>query len=278
MNNRIYPCLWFDGKAREAAELYCSLFKNSKLKDCTPMVTTFELEGQLFMGLDGGPQFQPNPSISFFATLQNKEELEHIWEELVKEGTVLMPLDKYDWSEQYGWLQDRYGINWQLCLGEAEADQSIAPLLMFCGENQGKAQAAIDFYTSVFPGSNIEFVAKYEPDQVKLDATIVHARFRLSNTLLMAMDSAVPQPFSFSEGVSLVISCDTQQEIDYYWEKLTEKGRESNCGWCQDQFGVWWQVVPSIIGSLMTDPEKAPRVSEAFMKMKKFDIETLLEA
>ena len=279
MSNQIYPCLWFDGKAREAAELYCSLFKNSRLRDCSQMVCTFELEGQLFMALDGGPQFKPNPTISFFTCLNDSSELEQIWTKLLDGGTVLMPLQKYDWSEQYGWLQDRYGVNWQLNLADANSTgQRITPLLMYCGENQGKAEAAIAFYTSVFPNSETEFVARYEPGQLSLDAKIVHSRFSLNNTPLMAMDSAVPQPFTFSEGVSLVISCETQQEIDYYWDKLTANGEESVCGWCRDQFGVWWQVVPAIIGRLMTDPEKAPRVMQAFMKMKKFEIQTLLEA
>ena len=140
MTNQIYPCLWFDGQAKEAAEFYCSVFKNSKITADTPMVVTFELNGKLFMGLNGGPNFK------------------------------------------------------------------------------------------------------------------------------------------FNEAVSFVVPCETQDEIDYYWNKFTEGGQESMCGWCKDKFGVSWQIVPTILNKLMTDPERAPRVMQAFLQMKKFDIKKLQQA
>lgn len=141
MENQLYPCLWFDNQAKEAAEFYCSIFPNSSLKVCTPIVVNFELNGIKFMGLNGGPMFK------------------------------------------------------------------------------------------------------------------------------------------HSEAVSFVIECKDQEEIDYYWYKLiADGGNESQCGWCKDKFGVSWQVVPTILGKLMTDPSKSQKVMEAFMKMKKFDIEKLINA
>jgi len=140
MTNPIYPCLWFDGQAKAAATFYCSVFKNSKIMSDTPMVVTFELNGNKFMGLNGGPQFK------------------------------------------------------------------------------------------------------------------------------------------FNEAISFVVNCDTQDEIDYYWGKLTAGGQESMCGWLKDRFGVSWQIVPAIIGELMSEPARAERVTKAFMKMKKLDIETLKNA
>ncbi len=140
MTHPLFPCLWFDGQSLEAANFYCSIFPQSKILSQNPMVVIFELNGQKFMGLNGGPEYK------------------------------------------------------------------------------------------------------------------------------------------FSEAVSFVVSCDTQEEIDYYWEKLTEGGQESKCGWLKDQYGVSWQIVPSILGALMNDPEKAPRVMYAFMQMKKFDIEKLKSA
>ena len=92
------------------------------------------------------------------------------------------------------------------------------------------------------------------------------------------MDGPGDHQFKFNEGVSFVVECEKQEEIDYYWNKLTEGGKESRCGWLVDKFGVSWQIVPAIIGSLMTDPEKVPRVMQAVMKMKKLDIETLVNA
>jgi predicted 3-demethylubiquinone-9 3-methyltransferase (glyoxalase superfamily) len=140
MTNQIYPCLWFDGQAKVAAEHYCSIFKNSKITTENPMVVTFELNGYKFMGLNGGPKYKFTPATSF------------------------------------------------------------------------------------------------------------------------------------------VIECETQEEIDYHWGKLGDGGRFDQCGWLNDKFGMSWQIVPTILGKLMADPERAPRVVEAFMKMTKLDIQQLENA
>ena len=140
MTKQLYPCLWFDGQAKEAADFYCSIFKQARITTETPMVVKFELDGNTFMALNGGPHFK------------------------------------------------------------------------------------------------------------------------------------------FNEAVSFVVECETQEEIDHYWEKLSAGGQEINCGWLKDKYGVCWQIVPVILGKLMSDPEKAPRVFKAFQQMKKFDIETLLKA
>jgi predicted 3-demethylubiquinone-9 3-methyltransferase (glyoxalase superfamily) len=138
MKNQLYPCLWFDGQAKAAADFYCSLFPDSKITSESPMVVNWEANGIKFMGLNGGPEFK------------------------------------------------------------------------------------------------------------------------------------------FNEAVSFVIPCDTQDGIDYYWNRLTsDGGAESMCGWCVDKFGLSWQVVPSMLGKLMSDPEKGQKVMQAFLKMKKFDIATL---
>lgn len=140
MSKSPYPCLWFDGKAQEAAEYYCSIFPNSQILNSTPMVAVYKLNGNHFMNLNGGPEFK------------------------------------------------------------------------------------------------------------------------------------------FNEAMSLVISCKDQEEIDYYWEKLSYDGQEGKCGWLKDKYGVSWQIVPSILGELMSDPEKAPKAAYAFLQMKKFDIQRLLDA
>jgi predicted 3-demethylubiquinone-9 3-methyltransferase (glyoxalase superfamily) len=141
MTNNIYPCLWFNGNAKEAADFYCSIFPNSKIVNDSGMVVNFELNGQFFMGLNGGDNFK------------------------------------------------------------------------------------------------------------------------------------------FNEAVSFVIPCKDQNEIDHYWHKLiAEGGSEGNCGWLKDKFGVSWQVVPAILGELMSNPDKGQRVIQAFLKMKKFDIDNLKNA
>jgi predicted 3-demethylubiquinone-9 3-methyltransferase (glyoxalase superfamily) len=141
MTNKIYPCLWFDGKAQAAAKFYCSIFKNSTITADNQMVVTFELDGKKMMGLNAGPQFK------------------------------------------------------------------------------------------------------------------------------------------FSEAISFVVDCETQEEIDHYWTKLTaDGGEEGNCGWLKDKFGVSWQIVPTILPKLLSKPDKAQKVMEAYMKMKKFDIKALENA
>ena len=279
MKNQIYPCLWFNGQAKEAAEFYVSVFEEAKITADTPMVVTFELAGQKFMGLNGGPTFTPNPSISFFVVCETAAEIENAWEKLLDGGTVLMPLNQYDWSARYGWLQDKYGLNWQLSLGKlAEVGQKFTPTLMFTGQQAGKAEQAVNFYTSVFTDSSVVGLLKYNDNDNDVAGHVKHAQFKLGNQVFMAMDSSLPHQFTFSERISLVVTCETQAEIDYYWHKLSEGGSENRCGWLKDQYGVSWQIVPAVLEKLMSDREKAPRVAQAFMQMKKFDIEKLVNA
>ena len=140
MKKVIYPCLWFDGEAHEAAEFYCSIFEDCNITSTNPIVTTFEMNGTKFMALNGGPHYK------------------------------------------------------------------------------------------------------------------------------------------FNEAVSFVVDCDTQEEIDRYWNRLTEEGTEGQCGWLKDKYGVSWQIVPTILGKLMSDQDKAPRVMKVFMQMKKFNIDQLMNA
>lgn len=279
MKNSIYPCIWFNGNAKEAAELYCSAFEDAELKVCTPMVVTFYIKGKQFMGLNGGPNFRPNPSVSIFQICETQAEIEKAWSILTAEGKVMMQLDAYPWSEKYGWVEDKYGVSWQLMIGMPGQEKAdVFPALMFTGEQHGKAAKAMDFYTSLFPNSSIGMVSKYEAGEQDIEGYIKHAQFYLDGYKIAAMDSSMGHNFEFNQGMSLVISCDTQEEIDFYWLNLTEGGKESMCGWCQDAYGLWWQVVPSTLGSFMTNPAKAPKVMEAFMKMKKFNIAELEEA
>ena len=279
MINPVYPCLWFDGKAKEAADLYCSIFNNSKITINTPMVVNFELEGLKIMGLNGGPMFTINPSVSLFVTCLSDEETESIWNKLIEGGHAMMPLDKYPWSEKYGWVVDKYGMTWQLMKGSLpEGGQKIIPAFLFVGAQYGKAQEAIKQYTSIFSDSKIFELQLYKAGEGQPEGTLKFGHFALQQSMFAAMDGFGTHEFKFNEAVSFVVECDTQDEIDYYWDKLTEGGKESMCGWLTDAFGVSWQIIPKIIGSLMSNPEKAPRVMKAVMKMKKLDIETMMNA
>lgn len=279
MNNNIFPCLWFDGTAGEAARFYCTVFGNSKVTTDTPMVVLFELEGKKLMGLNGGPMFTINPSISLFVTCATDEEIEAIYNKLFEGGKAMMPLDKYPWSEKYAWVEDKFGMTWQLMLGNLPAGgQKIVTSFLFVGEQCGKAQDAIKHYTSIFPNSTIYHVETYKAGEMQPEGNLKFGHFALDGEMLAAMDGTGNHDFSFNEGVSITVECDTQQEIDDYWNRLTEGGAESRCGWLRDKFGVSWQIIPKALGSLMKDPAKAQRVMGEVMKMKKLDIQTLENA
>ncbi|MFC0772121.1 VOC family protein [Terrimonas alba] len=280
MNEKITSCLWFDGQAKEAAALYCSVFANAKITSQSPIVTSVEISGQSFTLLDGGPMYKPNPSISFYYICENATELDRIWNAFSKEGKVLMPLDKYPWSEKYGWISDKYGISWQLALGKiSDVGQKITACLLFAGKQYGRVDEAIAHYSSIFKNTGVDGVLRYganeSPDE---EGKVKHAQITLNGQKFMLMESAGSHNFSFSEGVSLTIHCETQEQIDYYWEKLTESGEESMCGWLKDQFGVSWQIIPTVLNKIMSDPAKAGKAAQAFMAMRKLDIEQIVHA
>ena len=249
MNNNIFPCLWFDGKASEAANFYCSVFSNSKIITDTPMVTQFQLEGKKLMGLNGGPMFTINPSISLFVTCHTNEEIDAIYNKLVEGGKAIMALDKYAWSERYAWVADKYGMTWQLMVGNLpEGAQKITTSFLFVGALCGKAQDAVKHYTSIFPNSTIYHVETYKAGEEQPEGNLKFGHFSLDGELFAAMDGTGNDGFSFNEGVSIMVECETQPELDNYWAKLTEGGEESRCGWCKDKFGVSWQLVPKGLG------------------------------
>lgn len=279
MTSPIYPCLWFDNQAQEAASFYIEVFKNGKITVQSPIIVNLELHGQKMMCLNGGPIFRINPSISFYVICETKTEIDEIWEKLGQKGKTMMEIDKYPWSERYGWVEDRYGVSWQLTLGKiSDMGQKFTPALMFTGDQFGMAEEALLRYTSIFNDSTTHFIWRYDVSDQLQGGKIQHCQFSLLGKRFIMMDSGLFHDFSFSEGLSLVVNCETQEEIDYFWNKLTEGGEESQCGWLKDKFGVSWQIVPTVLESLMADPERSPRVIDAFMKMKKFDIEKLLNA
>jgi predicted 3-demethylubiquinone-9 3-methyltransferase (glyoxalase superfamily) len=288
---RITPHLWFDKEALEAAQLYSSTLPDSKVTNVTTIYDTpsgdtdivqFELMGQPFMAISAGPLFRFTPAISFLISCSTKEEVDTLWARLSEGGTALMPLESYPFSERYGWTEDRYGLSWQIMLaGEEPGGQRITPTLMFVGEVCGKAEEAINLYASVFPDSKVGPILRYgrdeDPDQ---EGTIKHASFQLEGQEFAGMDSARDHDFGFNEAISFLVSCDTQEEIDHYWDSLSAVPEAEQCGWLKDRYGLSWQVVPSAMDEMMRTgtKEEIARVTEAFLKMKKFDIAELRRA
>ena len=278
MLHPIYPCLWFDTGAAEAADWYTGIFPDSSIKSQNSLVTYFTLAGQDFLGLNGGPHFSITPGISFMVLTDDEALVKHLWDHLAMDGKTLMPLGSYPWSRLYGWCSDKYGVNWQIMCQDEKPAQMIVPSLMFTRENSGKAEEAIMLYTSLFDTSEVVFFSRYGDDAGDMAGQINHGRFRLLGREFNAFDGGKNHAFGFNEGISLVVMCDTQEEINRLWSALSEGGIESRCGWLQDRYGISWQVIPSILPDLMNDPTKAPKATEAFMKMNKFDIQALADA
>lgn len=289
---KIVPHLWYDQEAKEAAEFYASLFPNSEITcvrtitntpsgDCD--IVSFKLWDYSFMAISAGPLFKFNPSISISVQCESEDQIDKLHKALSEGGKDLMPLDRYPWSRKYAWTADKYGFTWQLNLPNEQSDvrQRINPALMYTKDTYGKAEEAMNFYSSVFPNSKINSIFRYEKGQEPdKEGNVAHGEFELFGELMMALESAREHDFKFNEAVSLMVNCDTQEEIDNYWEKLSAVPESEQCGWLKDKYGVSWQIVPRQLDEMMKTKDQAQldRVTQAFLKMKKFDIAELQRA
>ncbi len=283
---KITPFLWFDTEAEEAMNYYISILPEDseitgmqKGPDGKLFGGSFKLNGFDFMVLNAGPQFKFNPSISFTIECKAAEDVEELYNKLIEGGTALMPLDKYPFSEKYGWVNDKYGLSWQIMVGKE--DKKITPSMLFTQEQNGRVQEALDFYTSLFPNSKIEMVMKYEKGEGDTVGNIKYSKFVLDGTTLSAMESGLDHKFTFNEAVSIYVNCKDQDEVDYFWEKMTaDGGEESMCGWLKDKFGVSWQIIPEALNECLgnPDPEKAGKAMQAMLKMKKIIVKDLEDA
>lgn len=298
---KIIPHLWFDDQAEEAAEFYTSLFKKASIgrkayyteagfevhgQPAGKLMTiSFELEDFQLIGLNGGPVFKFNPSISFMIHCDTQEEVENLHDKLIDGGVALMPLSNYPFSEKYAWVQDKYGLSWQIMLVKNQPmKQKIVPKLMFTGDVCGKAEEAMKLYASLFTNSSIEESAmRYDGTQGPDKAgTLMHANVTLAGVQFAVMDSAAKHQFTFNEAISLLVECNNQEEINRLWDALTAGGDPAaqQCGWLKDKYGVSWQITPTVLNEMMQDNDsaKVERVTDAFLRMKKFDIEQLQKA
>jgi predicted 3-demethylubiquinone-9 3-methyltransferase (glyoxalase superfamily) len=154
--------------------------------------------------------------------------------------------------------------------------KSINPCLWF----DSQAEEAARFYTSVFKKSKIGTITRYAAAPAEATGrpkgSVMTVTFQLDGQEFMALNGG--PHFKFSEAISLMVNCETQEEIDYFWQKLSEGGEPGVCGWLKDKFGLSWQIVPAALEQMMQDAKKAERVMEALLKMKKLDIKALKEA
>jgi len=293
----ITPHLWFDREAVEAAHFYVSLFPNSAVTSVYTMrnvpsptgeseIVSFNLAGRPFMSISAGPMFRFNPSISLlvrFNAHRDQEaanKLRTTWAALATSGKVLMELSEYEFSKLYGWVEDKFGLSWQLMLVESETRESlsVSPSLLFVGSAYGKAEEATDYYISLFPESERTSMARYPAGMgSELEGTVMFSDVTLNGQHFVTMDSGYEHRFAFNEAVSLLIPCETQEEIDYYWSRLSAVPEAEMCGWLKDPYGVSWQVWPVWLAEVFRTgtPEKVERVIKSLLKMKKFDLAVL---
>ena len=287
---KIIPNLWYDKEAKEAVTFYVSIFDDARILDVTVIEDTpsgdaemlsFQLEGQRFSAISGGPFFKLNPSISLMVACNTPEEVNRKYEALSQGGFDLMPLGEYPFSKRYAWIQDRFGLSWQLMLTDgANTRQKITPDFLFSNQGSGKADEAIRFYASVFKGSTINMISHYQEGESNVpEAKVNYSNFTINGMNFAAMDNGNPSDFDFNEAFSLMIICDTQTQIDYYWNALSAVPEAEQCGWLKDKFGVSWQVAPALLDDIMYHGtrEETRRVTQAFLPMKKIDI-SMLEA
>ncbi|MBI5134077.1 MAG: VOC family protein [Candidatus Taylorbacteria bacterium] len=302
---KIIPHLWFDKNAEEAVRFYASVFgdvevgattryteagfETHNMPAGTVLTIEFSIGGYDFIALNGGPVFKLNPSISFFLNFDPSKDkdaakkLDALWQKLSEGGKALMPLDKYFFSERYGWIQDRFGVSWQLTLTNPAGDERpfIVPSLLFTGEASGKAEEAMKHYVSVFEGSKVGQVALYPEDTgVQKKGDLMFGDFMIEGQWFAAMDGGDVHGFGFNEAVSLLVACEDQNEIDRFWEKLNGDPSEGQCGWLHDRFGVSWQIAAQGMAQMLNSADRAAadRVMNAMLQMKKIDMAALKSA
>ena len=277
----ITPNLWCDGDAEAAAALYTSAFPDSRVLATSRYpatdlpefqaamagsVLTIDLEigGHPFTLINAGPEFPITPALSFMVNFDPsrdpdaRDHLDALWVRLLDGGRALMELGEHPFSAHYGWVEDRHGVSWQLILTDpaGEPRPFIVPALLFGGAAQNQAAAAVDHYLSVFPGSRLGTRVLYaEPTGPASAGAVMFSDFQLADQWFVAMDAGGEQDFSFTEGVSLSVTCADQVEIDRVWSALSAVPESEQCGWCKDRFGVSWQVVPEGMAELMAGPD-----------------------
>ena len=282
MDQVITPAIWCDGTADEAAQFYTDVFRDASIAEQVPgLAATVSIHGFKLSLINGGNQYAPNPSIScilnfdpllFGGEEQARAYLDELYERL-STGGVLMELGEYPFSPRYAWVRDRFGMTWQLMLTDPDGDPRpfVIPSFMFGGTNHAHAEEATDAWIALFDNARRGALYRYK-EGGPLDAgTVMFTDFTLRGTWMAATDSGTFHDFTFTPGVSIIVSCRDQEEIDRYWAGLSAVPEAERCGWCVDRWGVSWQIVPHNIAELMTDAATRDKI----LHMGKIDLTKL---
>ena len=282
MDQVITPAIWCDGTADEAAQFYTDVFRDASIAEQVPgLAATVSIHGFKLSLINGGNQYAPNPSIScilnfdpllFGGEEQARAYLDELYERL-STGGVLMELGEYPFSPRYAWVRDRFGMTWQLMLTDPDGDPRpfVIPSFMFGGTNHAHAEEATNAWIALFDDSRRGALYRYEEGGPLEAGTVMFTDFTLRGTWMAATDSGTFHDFTFTPGVSMIVSCRDQEEIDRYWAGLSAVPEAERCGWCVDRWGVSWQVVPHNIAELMADAATRDKI----LHMGKIDLAKL---
>ena len=264
-----------------------------------PLTVALDVAGTRLVLINAGDEFRPTPAISFMLnfdpardatpdegerpdpealaqeTAATRASLDATWAALADGGQVRMELGEYPFAGRYGWVEDRYGVNWQLMLTDPTGDPRpfLVPALMFGGAVQDRASEAMDLYVSLFAdtpggsalGNRVPYGVPTGPASAQ---ALEFGEFRIGDQWFMATDFGADHAFAFTPGISLEVGCPDQVEIDRLWGALSHVPEAEQCGWLADRFGVSWQVVPENMGELMA----RPHAFEHMLRMKKLVI------
>lgn len=288
-NKKITPMFWFDrskGTSTDIANFYKNILKDVELGKSNILKNTPSGETEIlnvsifntnFVFMSSGPDFKLNPSVSLVLNCKTKEEIENVFENIKEEGKVLMPLGEYPFAKNFAWVEDKYGLSWQLTQVD-NFENKIVTFLHFANKNKGKAEEAANFYINIFENSKIKDISIVKDENIdnrENDPSAKVVNYELDGLSLCNMENDYESPFNFDEAFSFIINCKNQEEIDYFWDKLIEGGgSESMCGWCKDKFGVSWQVAPENMDRLMSQNEENFKI---MMTQKKIIISEYLD-
>ena len=282
MDQVITPAMWCDGTADEAAQFYADVFRDTSIAEQAPgLAATVSIHGFKLSLINGGNQYAPNPSIScilnfdpllFGGEEQARDYLDELYERL-STGGVLMELGEYPFSPRYAWVRDRFGMTWQLMLTDPDGDPRpfVIPSFMFGGTNHAHAEEVTNAWIALFDDSRRGALYRYEEGGPLEAGTVMFTDFTLRGTWMAATDSGTFHDFTFTPGVSMIVSCRDQEEIDRYWAGLSAVPEAERCGWCVDRWGASWQVVPHNIAELMANAATRDKI----LHMGKIDLAKL---
>ncbi|GAB3940783.1 VOC family protein [Corynebacterium tapiri] len=276
MTQMITPTLWMNRTADEACDFYVQAFQSIDVRaEVTGRLTYpdpheyyleefagktrvkfLDIEGVSLGFINAADEHAVNPSISFILNFDPSRmqdasaRLEKLWEVLIDGGQALMPLQQYPFSQLYGWVQDKYGVNWQLMLTNPEGDERpfVTPSLMFGNVNHGKAREAVDYYVETFPDSQLGVRHFYTDESAAgtgvstESGDVMYSDARIGGLWLSAMDSGVEHEFTFTAGNSLHVMAEDAEQAEQLHARLSHDPAKDNYGWCEDQFGITWQI------------------------------------